>query len=152
MPGDLWGSIQQPDEGCWIWPGERDHGGYGRCSIGRSRKQAHRIAYERAYGPIPEGMFVLHSCDVRACVRPDHLRLGTAKDNSDDMATRGRRRYGARYGADHPTAKLSRIQAWQVRRIYESSRVSRTSLARIFGVSVVTIARVTRGQSYVEAR
>jgi hypothetical protein len=51
---------------------------------------AHRMSWEMHFGPIPEGMLVLHHCDVRRCVRPDHLFLGTARDNTRDMIAKGR--------------------------------------------------------------
>jgi len=54
---------------------------------------AHRLAWEEAKGPIPDGLFVLHRCDVRGCINVDHLFLGTAKDNTHDMMAKGRARF-----------------------------------------------------------
>lgn len=75
-------------ETCWLWTGFLNHDGYGR--VGKKRGvrtggRAHRIAWEMANGPVPRGMCVMHICDVRACVRPDHLRLGTHDENMADM-------------------------------------------------------------------
>lgn len=86
---------------CIEWPGARDHNGYGygRITIGRKRYRVsqHRMAYELAYGPIPKGMFVLHSCDNPPCVNVTHLRLGTQVDNMADTVARGRQgRYNAK--------------------------------------------------------
>ena len=70
---------------CWVWKGNRFSTGYGRCSFGR----AHRVAWELIHGVIPEGMFVLHSCDNKPCCNPKHLFLGTRKDNAQDAKRKG---------------------------------------------------------------
>jgi hypothetical protein len=76
------------DDGCWLWVGALDRDGYGMFERGR----AHIYSYEYWKGPIPEGMFVCHSCDTPGCVKPDHLWLGTPKENMVDSALKGRRR------------------------------------------------------------
>ena len=84
-----------PDQ-CHLWTGSTTGPGYGQ--IGGGKKGvvllAHRVAWELAHGPIPDGMCVLHKCDVRACVNPTHLFLGTKKDNTHDMLRKGRDRWG----------------------------------------------------------
>ena len=76
--------------GCWEWMGALAGRGYGQFMQGGKNYRAHRYAYEMVNGPIPEGMSVLHSCDNPRCVRHDHLRIGTAKENAIDCLTRGR--------------------------------------------------------------
>jgi hypothetical protein len=76
--------------GCWIWTGRRYTKGYGQASFRGRNIRAHRYAYEAWKGPIPAGMMVLHSCDNPPCVNPDHLRIGTARDNMMDAIQRGR--------------------------------------------------------------
>lgn len=83
-------------DGCWRWKGTHIWNGYGRFGVGGAHVLVHRFAYEQAFGPIPEGMWVLHRCDVRDCVRPDHLFLGTVIDNVHDMMAKGRRVDGQR--------------------------------------------------------
>ena len=84
-----WSRVRLP-EGCWEWTGALTHG-YGNVRRqAYSDSKAHRLAWQMAYGPIPEGMQVLHHCDNRKCVRPDHLFLGTAADNLYDMLAKGR--------------------------------------------------------------
>jgi hypothetical protein len=78
---------------CWLWTGRKVGAlGYGQLRYGRRTVcvYAHRYAYERFVGSIPKGLKVLHRCDVPACVNPDHLFVGTSKDNTQDMIAKGR--------------------------------------------------------------
>lgn len=77
-------------EGCWLWTGAKTEKGYGVFGIGKETDKAHRIAWRLSYGPIPKCIFVLHKCDTPACVRPEHLFLGTNQDNVNDMIRKGR--------------------------------------------------------------
>lgn len=76
--------------GCYEWTGCLDRKGYGRIKKNGKTQFAHRIAWERVNGTIPEGMLVLHSCDNPPCCNVNHLRLGTHQDNTNDMMDRGR--------------------------------------------------------------
>lgn len=84
--------LPEPNSGCWLWTGRYARNGYGTYGGGRSgeRISAHRLAWQEANGPVPDGLQVLHRCDVRGCVNVDHLFLGTAKDNTRDMMAKGR--------------------------------------------------------------
>ena len=79
---------------CWMWSAALNRQGYGqfhdRVGGGLKMVRAHRYSYEVFVGPVPEGEFVCHSCDVRDCVNPDHLWTGTAADNNRDMMEKGR--------------------------------------------------------------
>lgn len=87
-----------PDTGCWLWEGAKYGNGYGWIkSFGRI-VSAHRFSYELHKGPIPDGMHILHSCDVKHCVNPDHLRTGTHAENMVEAGERGR----MRSGSSHP--------------------------------------------------
>lgn len=76
-------------DGCWRFTGELRHG-YGYIRNEGARRRAHRIAYELAHGPIPEGLVVKHSCDNRSCVNPEHLSVGTTAENNREIVERGR--------------------------------------------------------------
>lgn len=79
-------------ETCWLWKGCKNVGGYGLFRFPENTPGAHRVSYELFKGPIPEGLYVLHSCDIRHCVNPAHLRIGTLKENTQDMFDRGRQK------------------------------------------------------------
>lgn len=90
--GRFWSrvTIGTEDE-CWPWTGSRNQHGYGRLG----KIYAHRLSWQFHYGPIPDGMIVMHACDVPPCVNPWHLRLGTQPENVADMIRKGRSRWAA---------------------------------------------------------
>ena len=85
----FWEKVEKTHS-CWLWTGSLNGAGYGQLSIRNRPARAHRFIYELLVGPIPTGLFVCHTCDVRHCVRPDHLFLGDARDNSQDMLQKKR--------------------------------------------------------------
>ena len=94
-PSDIarfWDKVETDGSGCWLWTGGCNRpGGYGRFRVGKKMVVAHRVAWELAYGPIPEGKRVLHHCDTPPCENPAHLWLGTQADNLQDCRDKGRR-------------------------------------------------------------
>ena len=104
-------------------------------------RRAHRVSWEIHHGPIPEGLFVCHSCDIRNCVNPHHLFLGTPADNSKDMRLKRRSARGERNGG----AKLTEQEVIAIR---ESKDASISHLAKQFGVSYTCISRILRGETW----
>ena len=72
-------------DSCWLWTGALNSRGYGAFGVNGKSVSAHRYSYETYVGPIPEGMVVCHSCDIRNCVNPQHLWVGSTADNNKDM-------------------------------------------------------------------
>jgi HNH endonuclease len=106
----FWSCVDKTDT-CWLWTGTtRDTFGYGALSVNSAFIMAHRLSYELHVGPIPNGLFVLHRCDVPPCVRPDHLFLGTQLDNIRDMIQKNRQHYaqGDNNGARTRPDRLAR--------------------------------------------
>lgn len=93
----FWAKVIKTDD-CWNWTGLKSESTkklfYGVIKIGSRRVMVHRLSYEMHRGPIPEGKQVCHHCDNGLCVRPDHLFLGTQRDNVRDMISKGRQIYG----------------------------------------------------------
>jgi len=78
------------EDECWLWEKSNSAKGYGQIRKNGKMTTAHRVAWELHNGPIPDGMCVLHKCDEPICVNPNHLFLGTLKDNFDDAVAKGR--------------------------------------------------------------
>jgi hypothetical protein len=133
---------------CWVWTASKTRNGYGSFGARAGGERiAHRWSYHAAYGPIPAGVYVLHRCDVRACVNPGHLFLGTHDDNMRDMDAKGRRALGERASG----AKLTNAQALEILSRYARGGVSQRALAREYGVHCNTIGQLVRGRRWCEA-
>jgi hypothetical protein len=86
----------EPNSGCWLWDSSLTGGGYGTIGLGtraQGKELAHRVSWELFRGEIADGLWVLHKCDVRCCVNPDHLFLGTHSDNMRDCVAKNRHRW-----------------------------------------------------------
>ena len=141
----FWQRVQKGD-GCWLWTKSVNGAGYGSYKPIKkeSTKLAHRLAWEIVYGPIPVKMCVLHMCDNKLCVNPEHLFLGTHGDNTHDMMIKGRRRSGPPLcGEANPNVKLSRKQVLEIREIYKTGDMDQYELAEHFHVSQSLIWAIT---------
>ncbi len=140
--------VRVEENGCHIWTGGRFSNGYGQLGVGlavgekRGTAYAHRLSYEHSNGPIPPGVFVCHRCDERACVNPEHLFLGTQKDNLQDAVAKGR----MQHGVQHYAAKLTDDSVRQIRALHGVS--TQAELSEMFGVSQASISQVLNRRTW----
>lgn len=129
-------SMHVPFCGCQIWLGTTSNGGYGAINIRGKMTSTHRASYAANVGDIPDGMHVLHRCDVRACINPEHLFLGTHSDNMADMAAKGR---GFALPPErNPLAKLTFAKVASIRAAIGRQK----DIAKAFDVSLSTVHRI----------
>ena len=169
----LLANIKVDAQGCFLWQKAIGTCGYGKIRVDKHDWIAHRLAYEVWRGPIPPGLCVCHECDIRRCINPAHLFLGTPKDNISDARTKGRLAFGDRNGSHthpekrargerngsrlHPekrprgerntNAKLTLELVSEIRRRYANGEKQR-KLAREFGVSQATLNLIVRNLAW----
>ena len=129
---------------CWEIQGAKTHDGYGIIR-GEGERLAHRVAYTLAYGPIPKGMCVLHSCDNPACVNVNHHFLGTRKDNNADRAAKGRSNTPS--GERHHNAKLTVEAVLDIRHMYSLGHAQK-EIGKKHGIPQATVSRIVRRESW----
>jgi hypothetical protein len=168
----FWSKVIKTEDpnACWIWTGSHDKYGYGYFSSKGKSIKAHRIAYILTHGSIPDGMCICHTCDVRNCVRIDHLFAATSKENTADRDQKGRTARGERSGAhthpekwhsgdehwtrqkpellhrgeSHGMAKFTEDEIRELRRRYDAGGVSISALARECKVALSTMTSIIR--------
>jgi hypothetical protein len=126
--------------GCHNWTGSIMPNGYGQIHSKGQTAYAHRVAWELANGPVPEGAYVLHSCDNRRCVNSAHMRLGSFQDNMDDMTGKLRQPHGPRNGH----AKLTVAEV----RLIRLMDGTHGEIAAHFGVSRPSVSLIRAGRTW----
>ncbi len=132
-----------PESGCWIWTKSCDRNGYGTIHWNKDKLSAHRFSYEITNGKIEDGMFVCHKCDTPSCINPNHLFLGSAIENFEDMWKKGRQAKGIK-------SARSKLTAQEVRDIIHLNpkHGDGKKLCDKFGVHYSTIGRIRRRSSW----
>ncbi len=139
----FWEHVIKSDAGCWNWSGIIIDG-YGYLSVGSQARRANRLSWKLHFGSIPDHLCVLHRCDNRRCVNPEHLFLGTPADNAADMVRKGR----SLTGAKNHKAKLNPKQVALIRMLYGTGKHLQRELATNFGVSQRSISCIVRGETW----
>ena len=131
---------------CWIWKGSVSQFGYGRVRIkNKASVPAHRVMYELYKGDIENNLNVCHTCDNRLCVNPDHLWLGTDKENHSDMVEKGRRTILR--GSENKKSKLKESDILKIMDM-EKSGMKRIEIAKTYHVNWSTIDRIFRKETW----
>jgi hypothetical protein len=143
MKERFWGKADASGEGCWEWIGALNNW-YGWFSVNGFPKHAHRVAalLSGKISSLDEELHVLHHCDNPKCCNPKHLFLGTNADNVADKVKKGRCGFKRQQGQCNGMAKLSDEHVKEIRHLYESSELSQSKLAQMYGVRQPHISRI----------
>ena len=137
-----------PIAGCWLWESTLKNG-YGLVKINRRGTYAHRLSWELANGrPVPSDMEVCHRCDVKCCVNPAHLFLGTHQDNMDDAWAKGIVKHPpTKRGIAHGMVKLTREQVMAIRKHFDAG-IKQDALAFAFGITQANVSAIGRRKTW----
>ena len=124
--------------GCWVWNWAVQRKGYASVWVDGRGVKAHRVAYELANGPIPEGMVIRHTCGNPSCVNAEHLRVGTPAENARDMVNDG----------NQGNQKLTQDDAAEIRRLFAAGGISQREIARQYGVKPATIGAIIANETF----
>jgi NUMOD4 motif/HNH endonuclease len=136
---------REPMSGCWLWTGEVNGAGYGYFNLFNKRWISSRASYHALVDPVPDELVVCHHCDMPSCINPQHLFLGTHKDNSQDMLKKGRNKTPGMRGEALGHNKLTEAKVLEIRKLL-SDGVKGSEIAKIMGVSNAAISRVKLNQ------
>lgn len=139
----FWQKVNKTDS-CWIWTGCKNTYGYGHFRIGKRQLGAHIASLLIDGVDVPSGVSVLHHCDNRACVRPDHLYLGDHKQNMKDRQNRKRQARGERQG----NAKLCELDVWLIKNIDQRQQ----DIADFFGITQASVSAIKTGKNWAHVK
>lgn len=143
--------------GCWEWTASTDNTGYGVFYYQKKLWRAHRFSYfyfvdDSLSGPtsvVDYNNVIMHMCDNRICVNPDHLALGTQQDNVLDCLKKGRFVVASHANENNPSVKLTNNQVEEIRKLYETGNYTQVTLGDMFGVRQTHISRIVRKEQRV---
>lgn len=148
-------STRNQETGCLEWHGYKDVYGYGILLVSingvKKNKKVHRLSYEQSYGGIDQGKLICHTCDVRNCIEPSHLFIGSSADNNRDMMSKGRFKAGGKphHGEKNPKAKLTKQQVDGIKVLFKYG-ISKRSIANSLYVNATTIQRIASGKNWTK--
>lgn len=135
---------------CWVWQGNKDRYGYGKCRFNKRYGIPHRVIFQYKEGiALHRTQLVLHTCDNPPCCNWNHLYVGDNKQNSDDRMKRGRHNSGYRpKGTEQAQSVLNEQSVRQIRRLYHSGSWTINDLHRVFNVGRSVIQRILTYQEW----
>ena len=138
------------DAGCWEFHATNTVRGYGRVTYGGTENTgyAHRLSYQHYVGEIPDGKILRHRCDNRICINPNHLQLGTKRENSQDMVDRGRSLKGER----HHKSKLTEQDVRDIRDEYAKGVLTQRMIGETYGVSDAQISHIVSRKGWAHVK
>ncbi len=141
----FWEKVAKSD-GCWLWTGSTN-GVYGSLGVERTHVGAHRLSWELAFGAIPDGLSVLHRCDVPTCVNPAHLFLGTHQDNMRDMADKGRGHGPGIRGSASRFAKITEDDVIDIRTVRALGGTLQ-AIGAAYGLQKSAVGKIVSGRTW----
>lgn len=135
-----------PDE-CWEWKAATDNNGYGRFWFDGENRPSHQVSWEISYGD-RNGEHILHTCDNKICVNPNHLYLGTPHDNLVDAYERGQKDPVMLRGEDNPRSKLTREEVQDIREKYARGESTYEQLAEEYDTVYQNIGHIVNVESW----
>ena len=146
----FWKKVEKFDKDlCWIWTGGTYYNGYGQFFENPNKITAHRFSYELHYGKIQnKKLYVCHKCDNRKCVNPDHLFLGTQKENLEDMLSKNRGNYPGSPGEKNGRAIVSKKIVKEMRKLHKTGKYTYIDLSKKFNISETQTHRIIKKESW----
>ena len=160
IEGRFWSKVDiKGEDECWEWKVCKNGWGYGNFDVNGKKQLAHRVAWELTYGPIPEGLLCLHTCDNPACNNPKHLWLGTNQDNVADMVAKGRQSHKLKgipkkeeskvymKGSKNGRSRLTEQDVICIRVLYQAG-VQQAKIARMYKISPSQINLIIKRKAW----